>query len=75
MRPADSGDPGGFAVMLFAGVYVAEESLVEGQAMITLTANYFELDAQVKALEGMLDGRSYFTISWNPLYAEGKQCS
>ena len=71
MRPAGGGDPGGFAVMLMAGVYVAERTLVEGEALITLTANYFSLDAKVTALEGMLSGRSYFLISWNPLYAEG----
>jgi hypothetical protein len=71
MRPAGGGDPGGFAVMLLAGVYVAERTLVQGEALITLTANYFSLDAKVTALEGMLNGRSYFLISWNPLYAEG----
>ena len=71
MRPAGGGDPGGFAVMLLAGVYVAERTLVQGEALITLTANYFSLDAQVTALEGMLHGRSYFLISWNPWYAEG----
>ncbi|MGM0674630.1 MAG: hypothetical protein ACQETQ_08050 [Spirochaetota bacterium] len=71
MRPAGAGEPGGFAVMLMAGVYVAEESLVEGQAMITLSANSFELDAEVTALEGMLTGRSYFIVSWTPPFAEG----
>jgi hypothetical protein len=71
MRPGGGGDPGGFAVMLLAGVYVAERTLLEGEALITLTANYFSLDAKVTALEGMLRGRSYFLISWNPLYAEG----
>ncbi|MFW5714861.1 MAG: hypothetical protein ACOCXF_00630 [bacterium] len=71
MRPAGGGDPGSFAVMLLAGVYVAERTLVQGEALITLTANYFSLDAQVTALEGMLSGRSYFLISWDPLYAEG----
>ena len=71
MRPSGGGDPGSFAVMLLAGVYVAERTLVEGEALITLTANYFSLDAKVTALEGMLRGRSYFLISWNPLYAEG----
>jgi len=71
MRPGGGGDPGGFAVLLLAGVYVAERTVVEGEALITLTANYFSLDAKVTALEGMLRGRSYFLISWNPLYAEG----
>ncbi|MBN1835138.1 MAG: hypothetical protein JW820_04755, partial [Spirochaetales bacterium] len=71
MRPRGGGDPGGFAVMLLGGVYVAERTLVEGEALITLTANYFSLDAKVNALEGMLEGRSYFLISWDPLYAEG----
>lgn len=71
MRPSGGGDPGSFAVMLMAGVYVAERTLVQGKALITLTANYFSLDARVTALEGMMHGRSYFLISWDPLYAEG----
>ncbi len=71
MRPSGGGNPGSFAVMLMAGVYVAERTLVQGEALITLTGNYFSLDAKVTALEGMLHGRSYFLISWDPPYAEG----
>jgi len=60
------------AVFLNAGIIVSEKSLVEGQAMITITENYFRLDANVKALEGKATGSAFININWANEYAEGK---
>ncbi len=70
-RPGGAENPGAFAVMLLGGVYVAEKDIVKGRALITITANYFNLDAEVECLDGLLDGTAYLAISWNPAYGEG----
>lgn len=70
-RPGGAENPGSFAVMLLGGVYVAEKDIVKGRALITITANYFNLDAEVECLDGLLDGTAYLAIGWNPAYGEG----
>lgn len=70
-RPTGAGDAGSFALMFLGGVYVIEEDLVYGRALVTITANFFSLDAEVEALDGLISGTSYLEISWDPMYADG----
>jgi len=66
--------PGRFAVLVYGGFYCVEESLVIGQALITLTENYFDLSAHAEVLpdQGPLaTGALYFRISWSPASAIG----
>ncbi|NOY08712.1 MAG: hypothetical protein GXP33_07710 [Spirochaetes bacterium] len=70
-RPGGEGNPGSFAVMLLGGVYVAEKDIVQGRALITITANYFNLDAEVEVLDGLLNGTAYLAVGWSPAYGEG----
>ncbi|RKX83383.1 MAG: hypothetical protein DRP57_08020, partial [Spirochaetes bacterium] len=70
-RPGGEENPGSFAVMLLGGVYVAEKDIVHGRALITITANYFNMDAEVECLDGILEGTAYLAIGWNPSYGEG----
>ncbi len=70
-RPGGAENPGAFAIMLLGGVYVSAPDFVSGRALVTITANYFNLDAEVECLEGMLDGTAYLAIGWNPAYGEG----
>jgi hypothetical protein len=60
------------AVFLNAGLIVSEKKLVDGQAMVTITENYFRLDANVKALDGKATGSAFLNINWANKYAEGK---
>jgi len=60
------------AVFINAGLLVSEKKVVEGQAMITITENYFRLDANVKALDGKATGSAFLNINWANEYAEGK---
>ncbi len=70
-RPGGAENPGSFAVMLLGGVYVSSSEFVYGRALVTITANYFNLDAEVECLDGMLEGTAYLAIGWNPSYGEG----
>ncbi|HVO37768.1 MAG TPA: fibronectin type III domain-containing protein [Spirochaetia bacterium] len=71
-RPGGSANSQSFALMVLAGLSVAEKDLISGRAMVTITSSYFNLDAEVKILDGIADGKVYLAVSWNPAYAEGK---
>ncbi len=70
-RPGGAENPGSFAIMILGGVYISAPDFVYGRALVTITANYFNLDAEVECLDGMLDGTAYLAIGWNPSYGEG----
>ncbi len=70
-RPGGATNPGSFAVMVLGGVKVGAESLVSGRALVTITANYFNLDAEVEVGSGLLEGKAYLAIGWDPAFAEG----
>ncbi|MBC7328451.1 hypothetical protein H5T87_10125 [bacterium] len=72
-RPGGADNPGKFAVLLYAGAVIASEDLVRGKALITLTENYFNLDAEVDVLPSanLAKGIVYLGIGWDPFYAEG----
>ncbi|MDI6793079.1 MAG: thrombospondin type 3 repeat-containing protein, partial [bacterium] len=70
-KPGGGDNPGSFAVMLAGGVYVAKKSLVEGRFLLTLTANYLNLDVEANALANMVEATAYLGIGWNPAFAEG----
>ncbi|GEM_PF-6301540 len=70
-RPGGAENPGAFAIMLLGGVYVSAPDFVSGRALVTITANYFNLDAEVECLDGLLEGTAYLAIGWNPAYGEG----
>ena len=71
-RPGGASNSQSFALMVLGGFSVAEKDLVSGRALMTITSSYFNLDAEVKLLDGIADGKVYLAVSWNPSYAEGK---
>jgi hypothetical protein len=71
-RPGGAQNSQSFALMVLGGFSVAEKDLASGRALITITSSYFNLDAEVKLLDGIADGKVYLAVSWNPSYAEGK---
>lgn len=66
-----SSDNLNFAIMLYAGIYVTNREVLNGNALITLTNNYFELLAKAKMLENKAEGNLQLLVSWDPGYAEG----
>ncbi|MGA2615225.1 MAG: hypothetical protein ABSG38_17455 [Spirochaetia bacterium] len=71
-RPGGASNSQSFALMVLGGFSVAEKDLASGRALMTITSSYFNLDAEVKLLDGIADGKVYLAVSWNPAYAEGK---
>jgi hypothetical protein len=71
-RPGGASNSQSFALMVLGGFSVAEKDLVSGRALMTITSSYFNLDAEVKLVDGLADGKVYLAVSWNPAYAEGK---
>ncbi len=69
--PAGAADPGSFALMLVGGAYISDRNVVQGRAMITITENRIEFDADVKCLKKVLKGSAHLVISWDPGYAYG----
>jgi hypothetical protein len=63
--------PGKFAVLLYAGMYIAERDLVKGKALMALTENYWSIDAEIEALEGNCWGYFGLDVSWDPAYLAG----
>ena len=70
-RPGGAANPGSFAVMVLGGVKVGAEDILTGRALVTITANYFNLDAEVELGSGLLEGKAYLAVGWNPAFAEG----
>ncbi|MFW6208223.1 MAG: hypothetical protein ACOC7X_05905 [Spirochaetota bacterium] len=70
-RPGGAQNPGAFALMLMGDFYVAEKNLLSGRALLTLTANYFALDAEASYAANTVEGVGYLAIGWDPGYAEG----
>lgn len=71
MRPGGADNPGSFALMLLGGVYISSPDVLSGRALVTLTSNFFNLDAEVELTGGLLEGTAYLAIGWSPAYAEG----
>ncbi|MFP3959452.1 MAG: hypothetical protein ACLFUX_04735, partial [Spirochaetaceae bacterium] len=69
-RPA--ADSNSFAVMVMGGLYVGDESLISGRAMVTVAENFFSVDAEVSFASGILDGAAFLVASWDPVYTEGR---
>ncbi|MFO7730975.1 MAG: hypothetical protein R6V86_09440 [Spirochaetia bacterium] len=70
-RPGGAQNPGAFALMLMGDFYVANDNLLSGRALLTLTANYFALDAEASYAANTVEGVGYLAIGWDPGYAEG----
>ncbi len=70
-RPGGAQNPGSFALMLLGGFYVGDRTVLNGRALLTITANYFELDIEAECVEGLVEGTGYLTVSWSPAFAEG----
>ncbi len=65
-------EPGAFGILLYAGLYVANENMIEGRALMSLTENNWSLDAEITALEKKFLGDFYLDISWSPAYMQGE---
>ena len=65
-------EPGAFGILLYAGLYVADENVVKGRALMSLTENYWSLDAEILALEERFVGDFYLDISWSPAFLQGE---
>ncbi|MCF7949239.1 MAG: hypothetical protein K9M94_11690 [Spirochaetia bacterium] len=70
-RSEDAENPGGFALMLMGDFYVGNDNMLSGRALLTITANYFTLDAEASYAADTVEGVGYLTIGWDPGYAEG----
>jgi hypothetical protein len=70
-RPPGAGDPGSFAAMVFAGVFIGSRDVANGRGLITLTENSLSLDMEVRVLKGAGEGAAYTVMSWDPSYLEG----
>jgi hypothetical protein len=66
---------GRWALMLYGAVSIVSEGSCTGEALVTLTPQFFKLNAHVKVLpkvSGMLDGLCYLQAGWRPqFWAEG----
>ena len=71
-RPGGASNSQSFALMVLGGFSVAEKDLVSGRALMTITSSYFNLDAEVKLLDGLADGKVYLAVSWNPVLRGGE---
>lgn len=69
-RPA--AESNSFAVMVMGGLYVGDESLISGRALVTVAENFFSVDAEVSFAGGILDGAAFLVASWDPAYTEGR---
>ncbi len=70
-RPGGEANPGSFALMLLGDFYISEKNFVHGRAMLTLTSNYFNLDAEASYAADTVEGTGYLAVGWDPAYAEG----
>ena len=64
-------EPGSFGIMIVGGAAFAAADIIQARAMVTITANYFNLDAEVNFAQGLVKGDAYLAVGWNPAYAEG----
>ncbi len=60
-----------FAILLYAGMYAQSRDVFDGNGLITLTDNYFELLAKAKMMKNEAEGNLQLLVSWDPGYAEG----
>ncbi|MEK9135494.1 MAG: hypothetical protein AAB393_00085, partial [Bacteroidota bacterium] len=70
-RPAGAGDPGSFAVMVYAGAFVGSRDVANGRALLTVTERSLSIDMEVTVLKGAGEGAAYTVLSWEPEYVEG----
>lgn len=63
--------PGSFGVMIVGGAAFAAADVIEARALVTITANYFNLDAEVDFADGLATGEAYLAVGWRPAFAEG----
>ncbi len=71
-RPRGEENPGMFALMLLGDFYVAEKNFIHGRALLTMTANYFNLDAEASYAVDTVKGTGYLAVGWGESsYAEG----
>ncbi len=64
-------EPGSFGIMIVGGAAFAAADVIQARAMVTITANYFNLDAEVIFADGLVKGDAYLAVGWTPAYAEG----
>lgn len=64
-------EPGSFGVLIVGGAAFAAADVIEARALVTITANYFNLDAEVDFAHGLAKGDAYLAVGWQPAYAEG----
>ncbi|MBN2281753.1 MAG: hypothetical protein JXQ65_14320 [Candidatus Marinimicrobia bacterium] len=60
-----------FAIMLYAGMVVQSREICDGNGLVTMTDNYFELLAKAKMMKNEAEGNLQLLVSWDPGYAEG----
>jgi hypothetical protein len=70
-RPGGEANPGSCALMLLGDFYVTSKDFLNGRALLTLTANYFNLDAEASYAADTVEGCGYLAVGWDPAYAEG----
>ena len=70
-KPQGSGEQA-WAIFLNAGLYIGENNLINGQALLVVTNSYFRLDAEVNAIGDKLKGKAFLEFNWVQNYVEGK---
>lgn len=65
--------PGSFAVFLYAGAKIVNESLIKGKVLLSVTQNYFTIDGKVILLNQgeKITGIAHLAIEFTNGFAEG----
>jgi hypothetical protein len=67
-------DPGAVALLVYGAVSVIDQNVVNGRGLLTLTAGYMEINAEVDVLQAaqIMHGSADLVVAWVPTaYAEG----